>query len=375
MLFKKERTEEEAHAHLLSGKAWEEFCDTLKLAGQIVLRDGTPKSPLDTAEGYRYLTRMLRAGLETFIENSDPLAPELRRVVHETAKMGADNPDNYYMNAPISGSERYLIRGKRGTVAYLGFYTQIGHYGQGGGMPPTGFIEAKDLTLEEDGESFEIHIAVEKPEGAKNWLPMKPESGTLIVRQTFLDREGEELAELSLELVGKERAPSPLTAKRVDDGLSQAARLVGGAGMIFANWAEGFMKHVNELPQFDPKLSNAFGGDPNIIYYHSYWKLAPDEALVIEATPPECQTWNFQLNNHFMESLDYRYFTIHVNKHTAEYEPDGSVRIIVAHEDPGLPNWINTCAHSQGTMCFRWIRAAEHPQPKTRVVPFASLKS
>ena len=94
---------------------------------------------------------------------------------------------------------------------------------------------------------------------------------------------------------------------------------------------------------------------------------------MIEVTPPECMSWNFQLNNHWMESLDYRYFRVHVNKHTARYEPDGSVRIVVAHEDPGLPNWIQTLGHDRGTMCFRWIRAAAHPRPATRVVALASL--
>ncbi|NLY95039.1 MAG: DUF1214 domain-containing protein [Myxococcales bacterium] len=374
-MFGIERSDEEILERLASGKAWEEFCDTLKMAGQIVLRPGSPKTPLDLAEGYRYLTRMLRAGLETFIENSDPHAPELRRVVHETAKMGADNPDNYYQNAPISGRERYVIRGKRGTVHYLGFYTQIGHYGQGGGMPPTGFIEAKDLVLEDDGESFVIHVACERPDGAKNWLPMKPETGTLIVRQTFLDRENEKLAELELEIVGREKRPSPFTPRRLDEGLGQASRLVGGAGMIFANWAEGFMKHKNELPEFDRNMSNAFGGDPNITYYHSYWELGPDEALVVEATPPPCDSWNFQINNHWMESLDYRYAKIHVNAHTARYEPDGSVRIVVAHEDPGHPNWLDTCAHERGTMCFRWIRAEHTPQPKTRVMKIDEVRS
>ena len=115
------------------------------------------------------------------------------------------------------------------------------------------------------------------------------------------------------------------------------------------------------------------GGDPNICYYHSYWRLDPHEALVIEVTPPECESWNFQLDNHWMESLDYRYFRITVNKHTADYEPDGSVRIVVAHRDPGLPNWIETAGHARGTMCFRWIRATEHPQPRTRVVKLSEL--
>ena len=76
----------------------------------------------------------------------------------------------------------------------------------------------------------------------------------------------------------------------------------------------------------------------------------------------------FQLNNYWMESLDYRYFQIHTNKHLATYREDGSVRIVVAHEDPGVANWIHTTGHESGTMCFRWIKAAQHPQPATRVV-------
>ena len=90
-------------------------------------------------------------------------------------------------------------------------------------------------------------------------------------------------------------------------------------------------------------------------------------------TPPECFTWNFQLDNHWMESLDYRYHRITINKHTAQVRDDGSVQIVVAHEDPGVPNWIETAGHRHGTMCFRWIRAADHPQPQTRVVKLAEL--
>ena len=115
------------------------------------------------------------------------------------------------------------------------------------------------------------------------------------------------------------------------------------------------------------------GGDPNIAYYHSYWSLAPDEALVVELEPPECDFWNFQLANHWLESLDYRYHKIHVNKLTARYRDDGSVRIVVAHEDPGVENWLDTCGHERGTMCVRWIRAKTHPDPSARVVKLAKL--
>ena len=80
------------------------------------------------------------------------------------------------------------------------------------------------------------------------------------------------------------------------------------------------------------QTSNNVGGDPKIRYFHSYWELKEDEALVIDATPPPCAHWNFQLNNYWMESLDYRYFPVSCNKHTAVYHDDGSVRIVVSHK-------------------------------------------
>lgn len=364
--------EDVSEQRIVSGKAWDEFCDTLKAAGAALTFPGAPQDVFNQTEGYRYLTRLTRAGLMAFVEHADPKAPVLHRVVHETVKMGADNPDNYYQTACISGEYEYRIVGKRNSVHYLGFGTQIGHYGQGGGLPPSGYLEASQLEIDADGY-FEIIVSCNKQ--AKNWLPMVRETGALVVRQTFLNREAEQPADLRIERLGGDPAPTPLTAKMLDDGLKSASTLVAGASLLFAKWARDFQKHANQLPMFDPDVSNAAGGDPNIIYYHSYWALAPDEALLIEVLPPECDHWNFQLNNYWMESLDYQHFRIHTNKYLATYEADKSVRIIVSHQDPGLPNWINTVGHQSGTMCFRWIKAKTHPQPQTRVVKFAALKS
>ena len=72
-----------------------------------------------------------------------------------------------------------------------------------------------------------------------------------------------------------------------------------------------------------------------------------------------------------MESLDYRYHNICINKHSATYEPDGSVRVVVSHRDPGLPNWIETADHREGTMCWRWYRIHQDSQaiqPSCRIV-------
>ena len=95
---------------------------------------------------------------------------------------------------------------------------------------------------------------------------------------------------------------------------------------------------------------------------------------MIEATPPKCDYWNFQLANHWLESLDYRYYRIHLNPFTAQLRGDGSVRVVVAHSDPGVENWLDTCGHAQGTMCWRWVGAVDPPEPRTRVVRLAELR-
>lgn len=357
-----------------SGKSWAEFCDNLKTAGNVLLSPGAPMDPFQQAEGMRYLSRITRAGLEAYVEYADPSFPRMRRMVHETVKMGADNPDNYYMNAQISGEYEYKIIGKRNTIDFISFHTQNGSYGSTGGLAPCGKIDDAELVLEEDG-SFEIYVTRE-PQG-KNWLKIEAESTLLMVRQTYADRSKEKHAEMEIvSLSGIER-PGPLTTKQLDEGLKAASMMVGGASMLFTRWAKGFQKHVNQLPLFDPEVSNAAGGDETIIYYHSYWKLEPDEALLIEVTPPACDAWNFQLNNYWMESLDYRYHNICINKHGATYEADGSVRVVVAHEDPGMANWIETASHNEGTMCWRWYRV--HPgsqavQPSCSVVKINALK-
>jgi hypothetical protein len=354
------REEDIIHQRVVSGKAWEEFCDQLKLAGTSILYPGTPRDPFQQAEGLRYLTRLTRGGLEAFVEYSNPAFPVLRRMVHETVKMGADNPDNIYLNAQISGQYEYRITGKRNTIDYIGFFTQNGNYGSTGGLAPCGKIDNKQLICSPDG-SFEI-ILSKTPKG-KNWLKIEDNTGLVMVRQTFLNRKIEIPAEVSIENLDGRKSPEPLTPAQVDEGLKTASMFVAGASLLFARWAKGFQKHTNKLPQFSPEISNAAGGDASIIYYHSHWKLLPGEALIIEVKPPDCDTWNFQLNNYWMESLDYRYFNICINKAGAEYEPDGSLKVIVSHTDPKHPNWIETCGHTEGTMCWRWYRLKEGVMP------------
>ena len=210
-------------------------------------------------------------------------------------------------------------------------------------------------------------------------MGLPEESGTLIIRQTHLDRSTEKPADLQIRRINTSddgaAVAGHVTPALIDDGLKNASTIVAGASLLFAKWARDFQKHSNQLPMFDQEVSNQAGGDPNITYYHSHWALGPDEALVIDAQPPECEHWNFQLNNYWLESLDYRYYTIHTNKHLATYRPDGSVRIVVAHEDPGVPNWLDTEGRDNGIVYWRFLMPEGEMAPmQTRVVKLAELQ-
>jgi hypothetical protein len=74
-----------------------------------------------------------------------------------------------------------------------------------------------------------------------------------------------------------------------------------------------------------------------------------------------------------MESLDYRFLSVALNKANAKYEADGSLRIVLAARDSGVGNFIDTSGHLEGGMILRWVQAKTHPIPTCRVVKLADL--
>jgi hypothetical protein len=367
----------EAEERILDGRVWNDFCDRLKAAGELVRHEGAPKDVFNQALGYRFLTRILRAGLESSVDYADPQYPAFFRLADDTKKILNDNPDNYYENCKIDGRFDYRITGQRGTVRWFSLGVKAGA-GNVDAMASEGEIDSSQIDFDEEGR-FEILMSREEKPG--NWLPMTENSGMVIVRQTFGNRKQERRAELEIECLNPERPNNNLIPEELEPRLNQALGFLENTVKLGLMWTDDYKaRTLNRLPLHDQKPLHAAGGDPTISYYQSHWALAPDEALLVTISGiPECQTWNLQLSDYWMESLDHRFFDISVNKFTARYEDDGSVRIVIAHEDPGPahPNWLNTLGHSEGGMLGRIVAAASEPPKEmaTEVVKLASLKS
>lgn len=364
-------TADEAAARLATGKAWEHFCDTLKTAGSIVLAR-TPDNEIDRAEGFRYLTRLLRMGLKLCLEHADPAAPRLVRYMDATQKFGVDNPDQLYQWARISGRYDYRLHGPRGTASYVGIGVYAGSAARGG-RRTVAHVNVDDLPAR-DRSTIDVVLSAREHSG--NWIKLDPDTTTLLIRQTMNDVEHEVTAGLVLERLGAAGPPPPLSASRVVRGLERAAAQVVESATMFADLADRWAASPNVLHPMDTRLARETFGDPDLYYAGGYWRLGADEALVIAFTPPACRYWGFLLCNHWAESLEYRYRPVCTNKHRATYREDGSVEIVVAGRDPGRARstWIDTEGHREGIMTLRWLLAVEPLVPTPRVVKLADLE-
>jgi hypothetical protein len=76
-----------------------------------------------------------------------------------------------------------------------------------------------------------------------------------------------------------------------------------------------------------------------------------------------------------MQMLDYANRRVSLNRKQTKLEPDGSFRIVLAHRDPGHPNWIDTEGRPFGLVFWRFmLPEGEIETPHAEVIPLAQLQ-
>lgn len=362
----------DATEYLASGRAWDDFCDALKERGKDLLRETAPKSPVDLAEGHRYLAQMLRSAFELILEGGDPERPWLFTSLHETMKIGWDNPDNIHTNARLSGEHTYRLSGTRGDAYLMSIAIYGGSYSSGGGSTEN-FVWVDELEIGPDGRFEAILSAKEHP---GNWVRLTPQAKTMMIRQTFTDRKRQTAAQLRIERIDDGGArPGPLSPEYVVGALRRANAYIRGTNKIFFDWSDLWKTKPNTFWESDAEAAAAQQGIPNQFYASGYWMLGDDQAIVFDIEPPRCRYWAIVLSNYWGQSFDYRYHPVDVNMERAVYREDGRARIVIAHDDPGLAgvNWLSTEGHREGVWTLRYLEADAHPLPVPRVVPRAEL--
>jgi len=80
-------------------------------------------------------------------------------------------------------------------------------------------------------------------------------------------------------------------------------------------------------------------------------------------------------NNH-MQTPNHDRRLVSLNRVQTVSEDDGSFRMVLAHRDPGVANWLDTRGLPHGTMFWRFLLPEEQPHDlDTEVVQLDSLRS
>ena len=116
-------------------------------------------------------------------------------------------------------------------------------------------------------------------------------------------------------------------------------------------------------------------GAVDIYYAMGPFVLGPGEALVMEGTLPEGRFANVILWNRHLQTLEYRHRTTSLNDAQMVLGPDRAYRVVVAAEDPGVDNWLDTEGRPVGTVFWRFLLPESAPgRSECSVVPITGLR-
>ena len=344
-------------------------------------------SPELVAEAERAIAHILWTGLNHFLE-ADPDRPVFTRYVTADRKLLGCNPDSIYYFAPLRDDRSYRGTGTIGAATFTSFTLEQGSDQGRGAKGSTAALSDTDMEIASDG-SYEIHVGPKAPKRG-NWL-RSTKGVSQITTRHYHEAQGsvaatpERLVPLHIEPLD----PDPV--KRYGGDAYAAERLNWVANYVRDHCAMTFgglnpkarppMGWVSTTPNVftDPGQWASAAGDNAYGNTHAWYAMAPfrlaaDEALVITGRFPACRFANVVLWNDFMQAFEYRNHRCSLNRNQVVYEKDGSFRMVIAHRDPGVPNWIDTTGHLRGGVLWRFVSGDGVPEPATvRVVPTVSV--
>ena len=336
-------------------------------------------SPADIAEATRSVMHSLQGGLALQFERA-PERPAFRRIVTPWRKFTGDNADAIYFDAPVSAKYAYRVRGNVAGAVYVSITVEAGVDGGLGGRT-AGVINDTQFDVAADG-SFELQLG--GAERARNWLPLPEDAFALTTRHYFeakhcVAADRNQLVPLSIEVIGGSPPPPAPDDASIALGIRRASRFLHDRTLGMPPLAN------REQPAFVSKVPNQFPppAKPGALglaafdaaYSMAPYVLGPEQALVVRARWPKCRAANVDLWTRHQMTYDYANRQVTLNRAQTQLDADGSFRIVIAHENPGVPNWLDTEGRPFGLVFWRFmLPEGEIETPRAEVVQAASLR-
>ncbi|MPY79405.1 MAG: hypothetical protein GEV04_13135 [Actinophytocola sp.] len=350
------------------------FTDALAEAEEIIAGAPHVTTERDLAEGLDYLSGLARTALQMgWARDRD--YPRFARVSTPWTKMGLDNPDTLYYATTIRGDAEYVVTGSRGTTADLVFQVLDGGHASSTAPASQLAFDDRDFEIAEDG-TFQLRLGPATGHPGPNYVTLARDATRLLARQTYSDWAKETPGTLSIQRADRTgRPPEPPTSDIMHDRYQAAARTLLGYLKTFLEF--GTLHYMDEPINtlYPPKITP--GGLTNQYSSAGHFDLADDEALIVTVPDSGMPYQGIQLGTPWYVSMDFINHQTSLTARQASIDPDGHIRFVVSHRDPGLANWLETTGHHTGYLQIRWQRASraltERDGPVTELVRFADL--
>ena len=314
----------------------------------------------DVVGAHRTLMHLLEGGLVTFFE-SDPLRPSFRRIVTPSCKFTGDNADAIYYDAPVRPELVYLVRGRMDGAVYVSFTVECDTEDGSMARRTGGVLNDTQFDVDGDGR-FEIRLG--GPPAKRNWLPLGPGASRITTRH-YYENEASAAADptrhaaLTIEALDAGAPPAPPDDASVAAGIRRVAQFVRSRTLDQPPMAKAAQPpFVSLVPnRFPPPVTpGEFGlAAFDAAYSMAPFVIGPEQALVMTGRWPRCRCANVSLWNRHLQTLDYANRRVSCNRRQTRLEADGSFRIVLAHRDPGCPNWIDTEGRPFGIVFWRFM--------------------
>ena len=340
----------------------------------------------DVFGAHRAVMHYLQWGLVGLFER-DPSAPRFHRIVDPDRKVLGDNPDAVYFDAPVSADHAYRVTGEIKGAAYVSITVEAGEAWGSMDNQTVGVLNDESFDVDADGR-FEIRLGGQPRE--RNWLALPERSGSISTRHyfenpTYAAADPTCVPQMRIDVIDTDGNPVTTPPPRPSDA-SVAAGIRRVAGLVRELTVDRPPQSSAQPRTWVSRVPNVFPppdkpGDLGLAAFDAAYAMAPfligpDEALVIRARWPQCRYGNVCLWNRHLQTLDYATRSISLNRAQTVADANGRFTAVIAHSDPGVPNWLDSEGRPFGIAYWRFMLPEGHIEtPQAEVVPYTELPS
>ncbi|BCZ25564.1 hypothetical protein MYSE111917_22230 [Mycobacterium senriense] len=286
--------------------------------------------------------------------NQDKLRPKvscITRLAHPVdgrripgSRWGIDNPDSVYRVIPISGDERYEIRGRVGENRMTENYFTLWDAQMG----TVALLNGRTMQVDSDG-GYTITVDADPANGRPNHVQTTAEAHEFYIRDVLLDWGRDDPNHIEVQRLG---GPPATPARTLDEQAEATAAMMG----YFANFTGKLSHGVYKMPANHFNLAwsaDKVGAMRNQVYVMGRFDLAPDEAFVVDLNDGGAEYFTVPLSNIWGTTLDLVDRTGSLNKAQSVPNEDGSYTYVISPVDPGVANWIDSDGLREAILTLR----------------------